>query len=444
MPNNVDVIVVGAGLSGLYTARLLSERGARVRVLEARDRPGGRTLSRRIGNAVFDLGGQWIGPHQKRLTRLADELGLHTFPTFAEGKKILDLRGQLSTYTGTIPRISPLSLLEIQRALSTLEWMAKKVPTSNPTFAPGAAEKDARSLEDWMDRSLFSGKAREIITTAIRVVFGAEPRDLSLLYVLFYARSAGSLMRLVETEGGAQHARFVEGAQELSIRLAARLGDAVIYEAPVRVIEHDEQGVTVVSDKGTFRALRVVLAVPPMLAGHIEFRPLLPPLYDQLLHRYPMGATVKAMALYDRAFWRDRGLSGEVVSSAGPVSVVFDNTSHDGAQPALLAFIVGQSAREWSRRGEDERKRAVLSVLKRAFGPEAERPTVYVEHDWSTEAWTRGCPVGTLQAGTLSSVASILRKPVGPIHFAGTETATEWNGYMEGALESAERAASAR
>jgi monoamine oxidase len=445
----VDVVVVGGGLSGLACARRLLAAGASVRVLEARDRVGGRTLSRRLGGGTFDLGGQWLGPGQTRVAALADELGLATFPTHVAGKKLLAASGGAPRpYEGTIPALPPLALLDLQQALLRAERAARAVPADRPTAARGAAALDARSLGEWMRRTMLSASAREVFAAAIRVVFGAEPDELSLLWVLAYASGAGGLMRLVETEHGAQERRFVDGAQALSTRLVARLeataggGGVLRLAAPVRAIAQEPAGVRVRSDAGEFRAGRVVVAVPPTLAARIDFEPGLPAPHDQLRQRWAAGATVKCLALYDRAFWRERGLSGEAVFTRGPVSVTFDNGAHDGAQPCLVAFVVGDPARRWSLQPEGARREAVLAALARAFGAEAARPSLYVEQDWSAERWSRGCPVSSPGAGALAAAgADALRGPVGRIHWAGTETARQWPGYLEGALEAGERAA---
>lgn len=435
-----DVVVVGGGLSGLSCAEALVRAGKSVVVLEARDRVGGRTFSRKIGDGVFDLGGQWLAPSQKRVTALARRLRLETFPTHHEGDKVLCLGNERSTYKGTIPSLPVLSLIELQRALSMVDRIAAKVPVKDPSRAPDAATLDARSVEDWKQREILSPAVRTVLDVAIRVVFGAEPRDLSVLYFLSYLRAGGGLMSLVEIEGGAQERRFVEGAQGLSLGLARELGDRVVLNAPVRAIQQDDDGVTVVADR-KYRARQVVVAVPPGLAGRIEYSPSLPVLRDQLAQRMPMGSTAKVIALYPRAFWRDRGLSGEAVLDSGPISVVFDNTSYDGKQPSLLGFVVGQEARVWSARPAAERRALALSVFARCFGEEAAHPSDFVEHDWSTEVWTRGCPVASMGPGAMLTCGAALRAPVGKLFWAGTETATEWTGYLEGAIEAGERAA---
>lgn len=437
----LDVIVIGAGLSGLSCARALERGGARVKVVEARDRVGGRTWSRSIGGAMFDLGGQWLGAHQPRLAALANELGVTPFHTFDTGKKVLDVRGRTRTYSGTIPTLAPWALVDLQQALFRAERAAKGVSPRTPLSGKQGPSQDGMSLGEWMRRSMITDVARDVFSTAIRVVFGAEPDELSLAWVLSYAAAAGNLMRLVEIPDGAQEQRFAEGAQALSIRLAEGLSEAPMLGAPVRAVDHANGHVTVTTDKGKLEGSAVVVAIPPALAGRIAFSPGLPAARDQVLQRFAMGATVKVMAMYERAFWREKGLSGEAVFTEGPVSVVFDNTSHDGKVPCLLAFIVGDPARTWSERAEASRRLEVIDRLAAAFGPEAKQPITIVEQDWSTEVWTRGCPVANLGPGTMRAAGGLPRAPVGRVFWAGTETAVEWTGYMEGALEAGDRAA---
>ena len=141
---DVDVVVVGAGLAGLRAADLLARAGRSVLVLEARDRVGGRLLSRRIGGATFDLGGQWIGASQHRVAGLAGELGLETFPTHEQGRKVLVVGGEVRTYSGTIPRLDPLSLIEMQLTLNRIDRIAGASRSARPTRARRPASSTAR------------------------------------------------------------------------------------------------------------------------------------------------------------------------------------------------------------------------------------------------------------------------------------------------------------
>lgn len=441
MVDRADVVVVGAGLSGLCAARKLRAQGASVLVVEARDRVGGRTRSDQIGNATFDVGGQWIGPGQERAHALAHELGIQTFPTFTDGKKVLEVEGKVSTYKRSIPSMSIPNLIQMQGALSYLKRVRKRISPTAPMSADGADELDGETLETWRGRFVKSSKINAVMDAAIRTIFGAEPRELSALYFLMYLNAGGGMLSLSEARGGAQQDRFIPGAQAISLALAKELGDALILGAPVRKIVQTKDGVELVTDGKAIGARFAVVAVPPPLAGRIEYEPPVSVGRDQVTQRFAMGAAVKVLVTYERAFWREAGFSGEVVSSDGPLSVVYDNTSHDGRQPALIGFVVGSQARQWSAQPISDRQRRVTNALKRYFGDEAESVQSYHELDWGAEPWSRGCPVGGLPPGVLTSSFAHLRKPEGRIHWAGTEAATEWIGYMEGALQSGERAA---
>ncbi|MFW2387225.1 MAG: flavin monoamine oxidase family protein [Polyangiales bacterium] len=441
MADRVDVVVVGAGLSGLCAARRLRAQGASVLVVEARDRVGGRTRSDKIGNATFDVGGQWIGPGQERVHALADELGIGTFPTFTDGKKVLEVEGKVSTYKRSIPSMSIPNLIQMQGALAYLKRVRKRVSPSAPMTAEGADELDGETLETWRARFVKSSKISAVMDAAIRTIFGAEPRELSALYFLMYLNAGGGMLRLSEARGGAQQDRFIPGAQAISLALAKELGDSLVLGTPVRKILQSKDGVDIVADGKSFGGRYGVVAVPPPLAGRIEYQPPVSVGRDQVTQRFAMGAAVKVLVTYERAFWREAGFSGEVVSSDGPLSIVYDNTSHDGRQPALLGFVVGTQARQWAAQPLSDRKRRVINALERYFGDEAGSIQEYHELDWGAEPWSRGCPVGGLPPGVLTSSFAHLRKPEGRIHWAGTEAATEWIGYMEGALQSGERAA---
>jgi monoamine oxidase len=437
----VDVVVVGAGLAGLTAATQLAAAGRDVVVVEARDRVGGRLESAQVGRARLDLGGQWLGPQQTRMLALVRELDVATFPTYHKGRKVLVVDGDRSTYAGALPSLGPLNLLLLQAGVSLIDAMARKVPVDDPWNAKRAAQLDATTVETWKRRMIPSRKVRSVLDAALRVVFGAEPSELSMLHFLWYVHQGGGILKLVEIRNAAQETRFATGAQTVPERLAERLGDRVVLSSPVeRVAQHDD-GVVVHAASGMWRAQRVVVALPPAMCGRIAYDPPLPPLRDELHQREPMGATIKFHVQYDTTWWRDAGYSGEAVCTDGPLSVVFDNTSHDGAQPVLLGFSVGRAARELGALDADERRRRVLDVLATCFGPEALAISGFTEKDWSTEEWTRGCPTASTPPGVMSVHGPALRKPCGRIHWAGTETARQWTGYMEGAVESGERVA---
>jgi monoamine oxidase len=437
-----DVVVVGAGLAGLVAAKEVRAAGGSAVVLEARDRVGGRTLNEPIGDGkLVEVGGQWIGPGQERMALLAREMGVDTFPTHSQGQNLIEFDGRLTRYRGSIPRIGPHVLADLGQARLKINRLARRVPLDAPWTAPDARRLDSQTFWSWMRRNVYTAAGRAMIELSIQAVWAAEPADLSLLHVLFYTHSAGGFDLLVDTEGGAQQDRFVGGSQLVSIRLAERLGDAVRLSAPVRSIEHGDDGVTLHADGVTARGRRAIVALPPTLTSRIAYYPPLPGHRDQLTQRMPQGSVIKCMAIYDEPFWRAEGLSGMATSDTGPAKIVFDNSPPDGSPGVLLGFLEGERARALGRLPAEERRRAVVEGLARVFGPRAARPERFIERSWAEEEWTRGCYGCYMTPGGWTSFGDALRAPIGPIHWAGAETATVWNGYMDGAVRSGERAA---
>ena len=440
-----DVVVVGAGLAGLAAARELRAAGRDVVVLEARDRVGGRTLNEPIGDGkVVEIGAQWVGPTQDRVLAMIRELGLETFHTYDKGKNVFERGGRTSTYSGTIPRTNPVGLAEVGIAMRRINSMAADVPPEAPWRASKAASWDSQTFATWMRRNVRTQAARDILRLAIIGVWAAEPEDVSLLHVLFYTRSAGSLEILTDTDGGAQQDRVVGGTQLISLRMAEELGPgAVELETPVRAIRHAGAGVIVFSDRMRVEAKRAIVAVPPALAGRIAYDPPLPAIRDGLSQRMAQGSVVKCMAVYERPFWRERGLSGAVTSVTGPVSVGFDNSPPDGSPGVLLGFLEGRAARQAADLPQPERRRMVADCFARFFGPEAAEPIGYVDRAWAADEWSRGCYGGFMPTGAWTDYGPALREPIGAIHWAGAETALVWNGYMDGAIGSGQDAARA-
>jgi monoamine oxidase len=436
-----DVIVIGAGLAGLVTARELIRRGVpSVLVLEARDRVGGRTVNLPIGNGhIVEGGGEWIGPGQDRIAQLSDELGIRTFPSFYEGDITYDIQGRIST--GLLPDLEIGAASDFVKLGWKLDWMAKQLPAGSPWSAEGAESLDRQTLGDWLSQQRATSYSWAIFRLITRAIMAGYPERISLLWFLFYMRAAGGLLPLILNDGGAQDLRFEGGSQLLSIRMAEALGARLRLGQPVQRIEHAGAEVQVHTRDTIYSGRRVVVAMMPSDLLRIRFDPAMPPERHALAvgwARLPRLPIVKLSVIYETPFWRADGLNGAMQSDRAPLQLVFDNSPPDGSLGVLSAFMSVTEAPDFADRKIRERK--VLEELARYFGKRAMQPIGYVEKDWATDPFSTGC-ITPLTPGILSSSGPSLRKPVGRIHWAGTETAEAWCGYMDGAVRSGERAA---
>jgi monoamine oxidase len=447
-----DVVVVGAGLAGLTAAHRLARAGRAVTVVEARDRVGGRVWNHDLGHGhVSERGATFIGPTQSRIAALMRELHVSSFPVYDRGQDVYVAGDERLTYSdrgpfGTAPP-DPAIAGPLASLVLGIDQLSAGVPVAAPWTAPNASRLDGETLQSYLDAHGAPPRLQQLAAAALRAIFGAEAREVSMLFSLFFtaaagdARQPGTFQRLFNTRGGGQASRMVGGSQIVPLRLAARLGGRLVLGSPARSITQSRAGVRVVSDRLTVDASRAVVAIPPILAGHIRYAPLLPAGRRALTGHYAPGTLIKVAAVYDRPFWRDHGLTGQAVATGFPVSIAYDDSPPGGRPGVLFGFVGGDNARRYRRLSRAARRRAVLAQLEGFFGAPARRAAQFFDTDWTAERWTRGCPVGIPAVGSLVAAGPHLRAPVGRIHWAGTETATYWNGYMDGAVSSGERAA---
>ncbi|XP_077980470.1 putative flavin-containing monoamine oxidase A [Glandiceps talaboti] len=453
-----DVVVIGGGLSGLSAAYQLkkSDPDIKVLVLEAKDRLGGRTLTVELqganGKDAWDLGGQWVGSAQPHILDLLKELGIDIYKQYTEGIKFMQIaESKIRTYKSNIPSMSIFALIDLQLLINRIERMRKMVPLENPAKAEKALEWDSMTVETFKQKHLITKGAMEAINAAVRIIFGMECTEMSLLYFLYYTNSAGGLTALVEaSEGAGQEFKIKGGAQQISEKLADKIGrDNVWLNEPVtHVNQEDDSVVVITTDTGkSVSARRIIMAAPPHLAGSMKYSPALPLDKQSLIQRQPVGHLIKFLATYNTTFWRDNGQSGEVVCSygdpvliddCGPLCIVYDATSPNG-NPALVGFL--SKSRQWSKKSAEERKQAVLKHLSEFFGDNAASPIEYAEKDWGQEPYNGGCPVSVMMPGAITYFQEALTKPFDRIHWAGTESATIGVGFLSGAVQSGMRAA---
>jgi monoamine oxidase len=441
-PAGPDVVVVGAGFAGLAAARALTGRGYDVTVLEGRDRVGGRSYTTTIAGVPVDLGGTFVGPTQTEVHALAAELGCPTVPTHTRGKNLIRRRGRVRSYRSTIPKLSILELIDVSRIQWRFERLVRQIPLAEPWTAAIAHRLDHQTLDGWL-RSVHAGAGtRALMAIMSRVTWGCEPDAVSMLHAARYVKAAGGMGAMLDVEGGAQQDRFPAGTQQIAERMADAIGDRVRLGQAVRAIERDADGVVVCTAGGEVSARAVVVAIPPEHRAAITFSPVLPAGHAELARHWPQGRLSKAYAAYETPFWRDQGQSGEALSDDGPVFITFDvgpDDSSSGRGPGILLGFT--DARTFDPLSADVRRQRALECFAALFGDAAMRPIDYVDHRWGAEQFAPGGPTAAVPPGSWTRYGQWLRAPVNGIFWAGTETADEWTGFLDGAIRSGHRAA---
>ncbi|CAN9383541.1 unnamed protein product [Alternaria alternata] len=454
VPESVDVAIIGAGLSGLTAARELLHGGKSVVVLEARDRVGGKVYNHPLKNGgVTEVGAEFVGPTQDKVLQMISDLGLETFDTYAEGKTILWRNSTRLTYTpdpalGGAPPIEQSSLVEVAGAQGQLNAWAAELNTSAPWSHPKAKELDSMTFQQFIDQQATLSDTSLVLTTACKAIFAAEPRELSLLYVVAYIAAAGNettvgtLDRLIAIKDGAQEKRVVGGTGLIPETLAKKVGsEHIALNAAVSAITKTAHGYKVVSRAGMVHAKKVVLAMAPPLLRQINFSPSLPSSRNQLNQEMKMPSIGKGIPIYTTPFWRHDDLSAQVFSDYGSTKVTFDSTPEDTSFGAILGFILGDEMRALDKLTPAQCEEKLLADYKRYFGDSATNVTEFVLQRWDLEEWSRGGPVAVAPPSVLTQHGSALRTKVDGLHFAGTETSPYWTGYMDGAIRSGERVA---
>ncbi|MGH3352048.1 MAG: flavin monoamine oxidase family protein [Nocardioides sp.] len=440
-----DVIVVGAGVTGLTTAWRLAQAGQDVLVLEARDRVGGRLRTEAHGapgeEADFEIGGQWVSPDQDALLGILDELDLPTYPRFRDGESLyVDRAGVRHRFYDDIP-VEESTSAAITQLTKTLDALAAAMDPARPWELDDADHLDSVSFRAWLEGQCDDPVAVDNVALYVGpAMLTKAAHSFSALQAVHMAASAGSFSNLVDADVILDR-RVVGGLQRVPLVLAERLGDRVRLGQDVTLVEWDEDGAVVHVGAEIHAARRLVLAVPPTLVKRIRFSPELPAEHRIAREHQSFGLVIKVQAQYATPFWRADGLSGTGFAPWQPVHEVYDNTPDCEPRGTLVGFVSDLRADAVGRLSEEERRRHVLESLGAYFGEAALSPLTYVESDWQHQELTGGAYGTSFDLGGLTRWGAVLRDPLGPIEFGSSDVAGHGFQHVDGGVRVGEEIA---
>uniref|UniRef100_A0A8C6XBX6 Monoamine oxidase A n=1 Tax=Naja naja TaxID=35670 RepID=A0A8C6XBX6_NAJNA len=418
----------------MSAAKLLFESGLSVVVLEARDRVGGRTFTIRNQQVKYvDVGGAYVGPTQNRILRLAKELGIETYKVNVREAILLHTKGYSYSMNDMFPSTwNPFVYLDYINFWRTIDKFGKEIPAEAPWDAPRAKELDKISMKQFIDKHCWTKAARDFATNFVNVNVTSETHEVSALWFLWCVKLCGGTTRIFSVTNGGQERKFIGGSGQITEKIMELLRDKVKLRSPVVHIDQSGNDIIVETlNHEIYKSKYVISAIPPILVGKIHFTPELPTIRNQLIQRLPMGSVIKCMMYYKEAFWRKLGFCGctIILDEDAPISVTLDDTKPDGSIPALMGNPNFNPAN------------IVLKVCFISHLVLFLQPVHYEEKNWGAEQYSGGCYTAYFPPGIMSQYGRVIREPAGRIYFAGTETATQWCGYMEGAVQAGERAA---
>ncbi|KAF9891900.1 hypothetical protein FE257_002863 [Aspergillus nanangensis] len=452
-----DVIIIGAGLSGLQAASSLRAAGRDICVLEATDRVGGKTLSVQSTEDGFnDLGAAWINDtSQSEMYQLFERYGIHGEVQYTQGDNVYNSTsspgGAIRVPYGMIPEGEET----ISKVISACIAATDKVRLDDPGYSEEAWKLDQITFTEFCTRDMSSkdeALVAEAFATAVTdALLGVAADELSALCMMHYFKCGTGILNLLsDLKDGGQHLRAREGMQTISKRMAGELGsDTIHLQTPVTSVDQSASRghCTVKTAIGeVFTSRHVVLSIPTTLYHTIKFTPSLPSAKASLGHSTIMGDYSKMIFLFSEPWWRHAGLTGTLDDDdpSRPISFSRDTSIPDDNQWSITCFIVGNRARRWSELSKEERQDQAWKQFTETFGSIVETvplPTNTLEMIWKTQPFFWGAPCPVMPLEVLTTVGGELEAPFGNVHFVGAETSDVWRGYMEGAVRSGKRGA---
>ncbi|PGG99043.1 hypothetical protein GX51_06459 [Blastomyces parvus] len=451
-PVETDVVVVGGGFSGLTAAYRCHEAGLKTIVLEAKPRIGGRsrTHKKQSGPGVVELGATWINKNtQPEVFALTQKFGLETLEQFVQGDTIhqgidgVVIRGQAGGLANHV------SAEDRRQAEIYTQALVQRPESVNIRKFHDFPKSEDVTYSDWLAQLGCTGEyVQALANHSTGALIGRGSKDIGAHYFLDYIKSGMGFLSLVSDDKmGAQHLRVKKGTSEIAYSLARALEPgSILVNSPVdSIVQHQGDCLVTTASGASFKARKVIMAIPTNTYTNIHFTPPLPRGKRALVTRTMPGYYTKALVSYREPWWRHAGLSGKFTSLKGPICFSFDTSDPSCEQYSLALFIVGQVAHQWSKLSALQQEESLLNHLEELVGPKlAQKAHDVLEvniMEWEKEEFLCGAPTSSMPPGLLSRFGGDLRTPLSNVHFAGAETAFEWKGYLEGAVRAGYRAA---
>jgi monoamine oxidase len=427
----VDVVIIGAGLAGLSAALELKKRKISFTVLESRKRAGGRVFSFKTKeNVTIDMGAQWIHQDHHHIKKLLSQFDLEVVGTNNKGKSVFFINGKRTV--GNFPPLSIPVFLDVFQFTRKINKLSSKIIAEAPWNSAFASEYDKMTMAQFLKENMYTASGSHYYKLLLEEMLCTYLHEVSTLDVLWCVKTAGTIQNFRNAEAF----WMKDGAGVLVEKMAEQIAERIHFESPVTAINYNKNYAIVERAEKRWKAKRVIIAIPPNLQREIHFEPPLPSLRAQLLEQCEMPPVTKIVIVYSKPFWRELGLSGIIRSDNGLIKETVDSSPDGGKRGVLTVLVTGASARHLKKPSEE-----VPLALVPFLGEQAKNPLQIFVENWSEQAWTRGGYGVHFGPGVITNYGKALLEPIECLHFAGTETATKWRLFMEGAVQSGEQAA---
>jgi monoamine oxidase len=403
-----DVVIVGAGFTGLSAAHELKNAGVDFVVLEARNRVGGRVEAKHNGlGERVDSGGQFLCQDMPELMALVSARGQTLVETYVDGEFIAQ---------------PPMSEAEAERtyaASMAIRERMNRISPDDPSIA-------GLTVADWLERQSDPRDVKAAFRSMIEGLWCQALEKVPLWHLIDNDRRITNEVTELQYFVG-------ETMHRLADDLADDLGDRLRLSMPVTRVERRPDGARIVTAAGSIEARAVLVAVPPVMASRIEHLPPLPAGLAKALGAWQSGTVIKVLVRYARPFWRDRGLSGMVFWRDLPGLFACD-VSRDDDHAALVVFIGGPLALRWRELGDAALRAELIARLEGALGAEAAAVLDISWRDWTDDRWSGGAYSDLIADVTATDAERTILDGAPPLYFAASELSPSFPGYIEGAI----------